>query len=162
MFYYFHVSCLSDDSWTLFGQTTAEVFPLSSPCEGAMASLFCVQNPMHTHGCVPQTTCEVWPLSASGGQSGHGKAHWKIHCTCTVLTCAPFCSLHWLHSEHKTSLHSTWTSGWLLTQGNYLSGIPKCLTVQPPQARRAAAPQTSHRKFLPSPSQPQPGWSYYT
>lgn len=59
VFYYFHISGLSDDSWTLFGQTTAEVFPFSSPCGGAMASLIYLQNPVHTHRCVPQAMCGV-------------------------------------------------------------------------------------------------------
>lgn len=27
VFYYFHVPGVSDESWTLFGQTTEEVFP---------------------------------------------------------------------------------------------------------------------------------------
>lgn len=40
VFYYFHVSRLSDDSWTLFGQTAAEVFPFLSPCEGVNGFTF--------------------------------------------------------------------------------------------------------------------------
>lgn len=157
VFYYFHVSCLSDDSWTLFGQTTAEVFLFLSPCEGAMASLFCLQNPMHAQGCVPQTTCEVWPLSASEQKrEGASEESPRTH---RARVCSLLHGLHWLHSEHQTSLHSTWTSGWLLTHSNYLSGIPKCLTVQPAQSRRAAASQTSHTK-LPIPFFPisAPTW----
>lgn len=47
----------------------------------------------------------------------------------------------------------------LLTHSNYLSEIPKCLTVQPAQSRRAAAPQTSHRKLsIPSFPISTPTW----
>lgn len=120
-------------------------FPLLISLWRSNGFTFCLQNPMHAHRCVPRTTCEEWLLTASGGRSRCGKA--RQDSPHGARACSLLHRLHWLHSECETPLHSMRTSGWLLTHCNYLSGIPRCLTVQPAKSRRATAPQTSHRKL---------------
>lgn len=89
---------------------------------------------------VRRVTADCLRRPEQGGKARQDSPH-------GARACSLLHRLHWLHSECETPLHSMRTSGWLLTHCNYLSGIPRCLTVQPAKSRRATAPQTSHRKL---------------
>ena len=77
-----------DILWATLPLTTVEVFPSSSPCGGAMASLFYIQNPMQKYGCVPQTTwsmttepkCLRWPEHTLQVTSDDSTAY--VRCSC--------------------------------------------------------------------------------
>lgn len=107
--------------------------------------------------CIPTDMCsDPWePQVPRAGQEGMSEDSLHAHGAHLCSLLQPPLTPQW--APNIPTLHvDIWL---LLTHSNYLSEIPKCLTVQPAQSRRAAAPQTSHRKLsIPSFPISTPTW----